>query len=132
MGMVNEFKQFSLKGNFVDMAVGIVIGGAFGKIVSSFVGDILGPIIALVSGGTDFSAHGTVIGTSAAGEEVTMLWGAFVQNGIDFLIVAMAIFLVVKVINTAKKQFEKEEEAAPAKPSAEVQLLTEIRDSLSK
>ena len=127
MSMVQEFKDFAMRGNVIDMAVGIVIGGAFGKIVSSFVNDVLMPPIGLALGGVDFSS--LTITLQEATEEaaaVTLNWGVFVQTVIDFLIIAFAIFLVIKAMNAAKK---KEEEAPAAPPKQEV-LLTEIRDAL--
>jgi large conductance mechanosensitive channel len=127
MSMVQEFKDFSMRGNVIDMAVGIVIGGAFGKIVSSFVSDVLMPPIGLMLGGVDFS--GLTITLQEASEEVaavTLNWGVFVQTVIDFLIIAFAIFLVIKAMNAAKKK----EEEAPAEPPKQEVLLTEIRDAL--
>jgi large conductance mechanosensitive channel len=127
MSMVQEFKDFAMRGNVIDMAVGIVIGGAFGKIVSSFVNDVLMPPIGLALGGVDFS--GLSITLQEATEEaaaVTLNWGVFVQTVIDFLIIAFAIFLVVKAMNAAKKK----EEEAPAEPPKQEVLLTEIRDAL--
>jgi large conductance mechanosensitive channel len=126
--MAQEFKDFAMRGNVVDMAVGIVIGGAFGKIVSSFVNDVLMPPIGLMLGGVDFT--GLTITLQEATEEVaavTLNWGAFVQTVIDFLIIAFAIFLVIKAMNAAKK---KDEEKAPAEPPKQELLLTEIRDAL--
>ena len=128
MSMVQEFKNFAMRGNVVDMAVGIVIGGAFGKIVTSFVNDVLMPPIGLMLGGVDFT--GLTITLQEATEEVaavTLNWGAFVQTVIDFLIIAFAIFLVIKAMNAAKK---KEEAEAPAEPPQQEVLLTEIRDAL--
>ncbi len=128
MSMAQEFKDFAMRGNVVDMAVGIVIGGAFGKIVSSFVNDVLMPPIGLMLGGVDFT--GLTITLQEATEEVaavTLNWGAFVQTVIDFLIIAFAIFLVIKAMNAAKK---KDEEKAPAEPPKQELLLTEIRDAL--
>jgi len=130
MSMMSEFKAFAMRGNVVDMAVGIIIGGAFGKIVSSFVNDVLMPPIGMLLGGVDFSDLSVKL-KDAAGDAaaVTLNYGAFVQTIVDFLIIAFAIFVAIKAMNKLKK----EEEAAPAeppKPSAEVQLLTEIRDSL--
>ena len=128
MSMAQEFKDFAMRGNVIDMAVGIVIGGAFGKIVSSFVNDVLMPPIGLMLGGVDFT--GLTITLQEATEEVaavTLNWGAFVQTVIDFLIIAFAIFLVIKAMNAAKK---KEEEKAPAEPPKQELLLTEIRDAL--
>ena len=127
MSMAQEFKDFAMRGNVIDMAVGIVIGGAFGKIVSSFVNDVLMPPIGLALGGVDFSK--LTITLQEATEEaaaVTLNWGLFVQTVIDFLIIAFVIFLVIKAMNAAKK---KEEEAPAAPPKQEV-LLTEIRDAL--
>ena len=127
MSMVQEFKSFAMRGNVVDMAVGIVIGGAFGKIVSSFVNDVLMPPIGLMLGGVDFS--GLTVTLREATEEVaavTLNWGAFVQTVIDFLIIAFAIFLVIKAMNAAQKK----EEEAPAEPPKQEVLLTEIRDAL--
>jgi large conductance mechanosensitive channel len=130
--MASEFKSFAMRGNVVDMAVGIVIGGAFGKIVSSFVSDVLMPPIGMLMGGVDFKDLAIVL-QEASGEvaAVTLNYGSFIQTVLDFLIIAFAIFMVIKAMNSLKK----EEEAAPAeppKPSAEVELLTEIRDSLKK
>jgi len=130
--MMSEFKSFAMRGNVIDMAVGIVIGGAFGKIVSSFVNDVLMPPIGMMMGGVDFSDLAVVL-QEASGDvaAVTLNYGSFVQTVVDFLIIAFAIFMVIKAMNNMKK---KEEEApeAPPKPSAEVELLTEIRDSLKK
>ena len=127
MSMVQEFKDFAMRGNVIDMAVGIVIGGAFGKIVSSFVNDVLMPPIGLMLGGVDFTGL-TITLQEATGEvaAVTLNWGAFVQTVIDFLIIAFAIFLVIKAMNAAKKK----EEEAPAEPPKQEVLLTEIRDAL--
>ncbi|MGR8947912.1 MAG: large-conductance mechanosensitive channel protein MscL [Gammaproteobacteria bacterium] len=133
MGMVSEFKDFAMKGNVVDMAVGIIIGAAFGKIVSSFVKDILMPPLGLAMGGVNFSDL-TVVLKEAVGEveAVTINYGAFIQTIVDFLIVAFAIFIGIKAMNSMQKAREEEEEAAPPKPSEEVVLLTEIRDALKK
>lgn len=132
MSMMSEFKSFAMRGNVMDMAVGIVIGAAFGKIVSSFVNDVLMPPIGMLMGGVDFSALSVVL-QEAVGEAaaVTLNYGAFIQTIVDFLIIAFAIFMVVKAMNSMKKKAEAAP-AAPAKPSAEVELLTEIRDALKK
>ena len=139
--MLQEFKKFALKGNVVDMAVGIIIGGAFGKIVSSMVNDIIMPLVAAMTGGVDFSQRFLWLGegdkpeTLEAAKEVGgayLGWGAFLQNTIDFVIIAFAIFLAVKAMNRAKEQFEKEEEEAPKAPPEDIQLLREIRDALAK
>jgi large conductance mechanosensitive channel len=128
--MLNEFKDFAVRGNVVDMAVGIVIGAAFGKIVSALVAGVLMPPIGVLLGGVDFSDLVLVV-KEAVGETpaVVISYGAFIQTVIDFTIIAFAIFMVVKGINSLKKK----EEAAPKeppKPSAEEVLLTEIRDLL--
>lgn len=134
MSMVSEFKEFAMRGNVVDMAVGIVIGGAFGKIVSSFVADVLMPPLGLLLGGMDFSDLAvTLQAATAEAEAVQLKYGVFVQTVVDFLIIAFAIFLVIKGMNTAMDKMKKEEEEKPAeppKPSKEEVLLTEIRDAL--
>ncbi len=132
MSMMSEFRDFAMRGNVVDMAVGIVIGGAFGKIVSSFVNDVLMPPIGLALGGVDFSDLALTL-KEASGDvaAVTLNYGAFIQTVVDFIIIAFAIFMVVKAMNNLKKK----EEAAPApppKPSEEVTLLTEIRDLMKQ
>lgn len=130
MSMMSEFKSFAMRGNVVDMAVGIVLGGAFGKIVSSFVADVLMPPIGLALGGVDFSDLAITLKEAEEGTEaVLMSYGVFIQTVVDFVIIAFAIFLVVKAMNTVMKK----EEAAPPpppKPSKEEELLTEIRDAL--
>ena len=132
MSMMSEFKDFAMRGNVVDMAVGIVIGGAFGKIVSSFVADVLMPPIGLLLGGVDFSDLAITLKDAADGAEAVLLkYGVFIQTIVDFLIIAFAIFMVVKAMNTVmKKEEEPEPEPAPPEPSAEEKLLTEIRDAL--
>ncbi len=124
--MLSEFKKFAMRGNVVDMAVGIVIGGAFGKIVSSFVADVLMPPIGLLLGGMDFSDLAVTLKEGA--EPVLLKYGVFIQSVVDFVIIAFAIFMVVKAMNSLKA----EEEEAPAEdpgPTAE-ELLAEIRDQL--
>lgn len=130
MSFVKEFREFAVRGNVVDMAVGVIIGGAFGKIVSSFVGDVIMPVLGLLTGGVDFKDLQLVL-KEAVGETpaVTLNYGVFVQNIFDFVIIAFAIFLVIKGINKLKKPAE---EPAPAEPSTEEKLLTEIRDLLKK
>jgi large conductance mechanosensitive channel len=132
MSMMSEFKSFAMRGNVIDMAVGIVIGGAFGKIVSSFVSDVLMPPIGLMMGGVDFGDLAVTL-QEASGDvtAVTLNYGSFIQTVVDFLIIAFAIFMVVKAMNNLKKK-EEEAPAAPPKPSAEEVLLTEIRDALRK
>jgi len=137
MGMVSEFKEFALRGNVVDLAVGVVIGAAFGKIVASLVNDIIMPIIGNLVGGVNFnqlSYELQAASVDAAGAEVAAVlvkYGAFIQTIVDFTIVAFAIFMAVKVMNSLKRK-RVEEPAAPAAPSEEVQLLTEIRDALKR
>lgn len=130
MSMMKEFKEFAMKGNVMDMAIGIVIGAAFGKIVSSLVSDVIMPPIGLLLGGVDFS-NLLITLQQAVGDTpaVTLNYGVFINTIIDFLIVALAIFLVVKGINKMKRK-EEEAPAAPPKPSKEETLLTEIRDLL--
>lgn len=137
MGIVKEFRDFAIKGNMLDMAVGIIIGAAFGKVVSSLVNDILMPPLGLLIGGLDFSAFKATLkaaGVNEAGEAisaVTLNYGMFINVIIDFLIVALAIFLVIKAMNRLKKK----EEAKPAEPPAPTKqevLLGEIRDLLKK
>jgi len=134
MGMLSEFKDFAMKGNVVDMAVGVVIGGAFKSVVTSFTNDILMPPIGLLLGGVDFSSLAVKI-KEAAGDAaaVSINYGIFINTVIDFLIIAFAIFLVVKAMNSAMEASKKKEEAAPEappEPSKEEQLLTEIRDAI--
>jgi large conductance mechanosensitive channel len=132
MGMLQEFKEFAVKGNVVDMAVGIIIGVAFGKIVSSFVADVIMPPIGLLIGGVDFSDLAiTLKEATADAEAVTLGYGVFLQSVLDFIIIAFAIFIAVKAINRLKRK----EEAAPAPPpgpSNEEKLLAEIRDLLKQ
>ena len=132
MGMMQEFKTFAMRGNVVDMAVGIVIGGAFGKIVSSFVADVVMPPIGLIIGGVDFKNLAMTI-KDAVGEApaVTVNYGLFIQTVFDFLIVAFAIFMVIRGMNSLKKK-EEEAPAAPPEPPKEEILLTEIRDLLKQ
>ncbi len=128
--MMSEFKDFAMRGNVVDMAVGIVIGGAFGKIVSSFVADVLMPPIGLLMGGVDFKGLGVVLQAASDGvDEVMLNYGIFLQTLVDFIIIAFAIFMVVKAMNSGKKK-EEEAPAEPPKPSDEAVLLMEIRDAL--
>ena len=132
MSLFKEFKSFAMRGNVVDMAVGIIIGVAFGKIISSFVGDVLMPPIGLMLGGLDFSNLGLTLKAGSEGVEPVMLkYGVFINTVIDFLIVAFAIFMVIKAINSMKKK-QVEAPAAPPAPPADVVLLTEIRDLLKK
>ncbi|KAE9527538.1 MULTISPECIES: large-conductance mechanosensitive channel protein MscL [Testudinibacter] len=132
MSMIKEFREFAMRGNVVDMAVGVIIGGAFGKIVSSLVGDIVMPVLGIFTGGVDFKDLNIVL-QQAVGETpaVTLNYGAFIQNVFDFVIIAFAIFMMIKALNKLKREKPAEEEA-PAEPSNEEKLLTEIRDLLKK
>ena len=131
---LSEFKEFAMKGNIIDMAVGVIIGGAFGKIVTSLVNDMIMPVISLVTGGEGYKNLKHVITEASADgsvQEVAINYGIFIQNIIDFIIIALSIFVALRVI----MKFKKKEEAAPAAPpapSAEETLLTEIRDLLKK
>ena len=130
MSIIKEFKAFAVKGNVVDMAVGIIIGVAFGKIVSSFVADVLMPPIGMLIGGVDFSNLVITLKAAQEGvEAVTLRYGVFLQTVLDFLIVAFAVFMAVKALNSMRKK-EAETPAAPPAPSAQEQLLMEIRDLL--
>jgi len=132
MGFMKEFRDFAVKGNVVDMAVGIIIGAAFGKIVSSFVGDVIMPPLGVLIGGVDFSDLAIII-KQAVGEApaVTLGYGKFIQTLIDFTIIAFAIFMAVKAMNSFKKK-EVEVPKAPPAPSKEEILLGEIRDLLKE
>ncbi len=132
MGILKEFREFAVKGNVVDMAVGIIIGSAFGKIVSSFVGDVIMPPMGVILGGVDFSNLAFTI-QEAVGETpaVVIAYGRFIQTLIDFTIIAMAIFIAVKGINSLKRKEEEISQAPPA-PSTEEVLLSEIRDLLKE
>jgi large conductance mechanosensitive channel len=126
---IKEFKAFAMKGNVMDLAVAVVIGGAFGKIVTSLVDNIITPAIGLFMGGVDFSGYSHQVG------DAVITYGKFVQSVIDFIIVALVIFMVVKGLTKAKAALEKDEakpEEKPKEPSEEVVLLREIRDSLKK
>ena len=134
MSFIKEFKAFAVKGNVVDMAVGIIIGAAFGKIVSSFVGDVIMPPIGLLLGGVDFSDLAIVL-KEAQGDTpaVLLAYGQFLQTVIDFLIIAFAVFMGIKAINRLKREEEVAEEApADPTPSNEEVLLGEIRDLLKQ
>ncbi|MDH3416817.1 MAG: large-conductance mechanosensitive channel protein MscL [Gammaproteobacteria bacterium] len=127
--MLNEFKAFAMRGNVVDMAVGIVIGGAFGKIVSSLVSDVIMPPIGMIMGGVDFSQLAIALGEGEGAASIN--YGMFINTVLDFVIIAFAIFMVIKGLNSMKKK-EEAKPAEPPKPSSEEKLLTEIRDLLAK
>lgn len=133
---IQEFKEFAMRGNVIDMAIGVVVGGAFGKIVTSLVNDIIMPGVGVLTGGINFTDYKFVIqkgvtdGTEVITPEVAITWGSFIQTIIDFLIIAFCIFLAIKAMNKFKKPAE-EAPAAPAAPTQE-ELLTEIRDLLKE
>ena len=129
MSFIQDFRDFALKGNLIDMAVGIVMGGAVAAIVKSFLDNIVMPLIASVFKVPDMSALKTELGVNGEGEATYLMWGNFIQNTIDFAILAFVIFIALKV---ASNMMKKAEEEAAAEPSDEVKLLTEIRDSLAK
>ena len=141
MGMIQEFREFAVKGNVVDMAVGIIIGGAFGTIVKSLVSDVIMPPIGLLLGGVDFTdlfvvlrgegEFATLAEATAAGA-VTINYGVFINNVVSFMIVAFAVFMLVKSINRLKRQEEQAPPPAPPAPPEDILLLREIRDSLKK
>jgi len=132
MSMIQEFKQFAIKGNVVDMAVGVIIGAAFGKIVSSLVTDVVMPPIGVLIGGVDFSKLSvTLQAATATAPAVVISYGKFIQTIVDFTIIAAVIFMVIKAINSMKRHAE-EVAAPPAAPSAQEVLLAEIRDLLKK
>lgn len=136
--ILQEFKQFAMRGNVVDMAVGIIIGGAFGKIVSSIVGDIIMPAIGLLVGGVNFTdlkitlKQAVMEGDEIISPAVYLNYGNFIQVTFDFLVIAFSVFLLVKAVNafSKKKQAQQEAPATPPAPPADIQLLTEIRDLL--
>ncbi|PHI17214.1 large-conductance mechanosensitive channel protein MscL [Fusobacterium polymorphum] len=132
MKLFDEFKAFVMRGNVVDLAVGVIIGAAFGKIVTSLVNDIFMPIIGMIIGNVDFSSLEIKLGEPVEGaEQAAIRYGAFIQEIVNFLVIALCIFMVIKVIN--KLQKKKEEAPAPApEPTKEEVLLTEIRDALNK
>ncbi len=136
MGKVlKEFKEFAMRGNVVDMAIGIIIGGAFGKIISSVVADVIMPVIGLLVGGVNFTDLKIILkqavmdGENVVSPEVAITYGNFLQVTFDFIIIAFAIFLLIKGMNAMKKK-EEEAPAAPAAPAEDIQLLSEIRDLL--
>lgn len=141
---LNEFKEFAMRGNVIDMAVGVVIGAAFGKIVSSLVDDIIMPLVGVATGGMNFTDYKWVVqkavmdGQEIIKPEVTMNWGSWIQTIVDFLIVAFCIFVMIKFINNMRKKMERQKveeaaaPAAPAEPTKEEVLLTEIRDLLKE
>src|SRR6266550_8672594 len=135
--MLNEFREFALKGNVVDLAVGIIIGAAFGAIVNSLVGDVIMPIVGAITGGLDFSNYFTPLSKAVTASNLAdakkqgavLAWGNFLTLSLNFLIIAFVLFIVIRLINKLKRH-EEAAAAAPPKPTREVELLTEIRDLL--
>ena len=132
MSFVSEFKEFAMRGNVIDLAVGVVIGGAFGKIVSSLVGDLVMPALSPILGSVNFSDLALRIASDAQGRPVLLKYGAFLQTIFEFLIIAFSIFLVVKGINQLKRPPPPAADAPPPPPTKSELLLQEIRDLLSK
>lgn len=131
MGLGTEFKEFAMKGNVIDLAVGVVIGASFGKIVSSLVGDIIMPPLGIALGGIDFKDRAVAIGVDPTGKEVLWKYGMFLQTIFEFLLIALALFIVIKGINKLKRP-SAAAPAAPAPPTKSEVLLQEIRDLLAK
>lgn len=135
---IKDFKEFAMRGNVIDLAVGVVIGGAFGKIVSSLVADIIMPIVSLITGGTSFASMKYTFKSLTSGVPASINYGMFIQNVIDFLIIALAIFMMIRLLALAKKKAvaeadeEEAEEAEETISSDEAKLLTEIRDLLAE
>ena len=129
MSLSKEFKEFAMRGNVIDLAVGVVIGAAFGKIVSAFVDAIVMPVLGVLTSGVDFSELAQQVGTSPDGQPVLVKYGLFVQASVDFCIIAFVIFMALRVINRLKKP---DTPATPPEPSKQELLLTEIRDLLAK
>lgn len=135
MSFITEFKEFAMRGNVIDLAVGVVIGGAFGKIITSLVNDVVMPVIGKILGGVNFTDLSVVLTPAQMGADgkevaaaVLLRYGAFIQSMIDFALIALAIFMAIKVIN--RLQRKREEAPAPAAPAEDIVLLTEIRDAL--
>ena len=132
MSLGSEFKEFAMKGNVIDLAVGVVIGAAFGKIVTSLVGDVVMPPLGLLIGNVNFSDLAVKIGMDPKGKEVLWRYGAFIQTIFEFLIIAFVLFVIIKGINRIKRPPPPAPEAAPPPPTKSEQLLQEIRDALVK
>lgn len=131
MSIAKEFREFAMRGNVIDLAVGVVIGGAFGKIVSSLVGDVVMPVLGKAVGGVSFNELGTTLGTGPDGADIVLKWGAFLQTIFDFLLIALALFVAIKAINRLKRTTEVPPAEPPPPPRSEV-LLEEIRDALKQ
>ncbi|MDB6015231.1 MAG: large conductance mechanosensitive channel protein [Gammaproteobacteria bacterium] len=132
MSLGSEFKEFAMKGNVIDLAVGVVIGAAFGKIVASLVGDVVMPPLGLVIGNVNFTDLAVAIGHDAKGKDVLWRYGAFIQTIFEFLIIALVLFLIIKGVNRLKRPPAAAPAAAPPPPTRSEQLLEEIRDQLAK
>jgi large conductance mechanosensitive channel len=132
MSLASEFKEFAMKGSVIDLAVGVVIGGAFGKIVSSLVGDVVMPALSPILGSVNFSDLSVQIATNAAGKPVLLKYGAFIQTTFEFVVIALSIFLVIKAINKLKRPPPPAADAPPPAPTKTEVLLQEIRDLLAK
>ena len=132
MSFASEFKEFAMKGSVVDLAVGVVIGGAFGKIVSSLVGDIIMPALSPVLGSVNFSELSVQIATNAAGKPVLLKYGSFIQTVFEFLVIAFSIFIVIKGMNQLKRPPPPAADASPPPPTKTETLLQDIKDLLSK
>ena len=137
MSLVKEFKEFAMRGNVMDMAVGVVIGGAFGKIISSLVADVMMPLISIITGGVNFThwkfvlKQAVIVSDTVVKPEIAVNYGMFIQVIFDFIIIAFSIFLVIKMINSLKKK-QNDKPAAPETPPEDIVLLREIRDLLKK
>ena len=133
MSMMSEFKDFAVKGNMIDLAIGFIMGGAFATVIKSLVSNVIMPPIGYLMGGVDFSKLAIPLGKALDGKtDVAIKYGMFINACISFAILAFCVFLLVKAVNDIKKRFEEEKEAAPAKPSSTDALLAEIRDELKK
>ena len=132
MGMLREFKEFAMKGNVIDLAVGIIIGTAFGKIVNSLVADVIMPPLGVIIGKVNFTDLAVRVGTNEKGEPILLGYGKFLQEVFNFLIIAFAVFMIIKIINEARRRMERKAEENPKAPEvpADIKLLTEIRDEL--
>ena len=132
MGIISEFREFAIKGNMIDMAVGIIMGAAFGAVVTSLVGDVIMPVIGKLVGGVNFSDLAVKLGVDPAGKDVLVKYGSFVQTVFDFVIVAFVIFMAIKAMNRLKKPAPAAADAAPPPPPRNEVLLEEIRNLLAK
>ena len=130
-GFMAEFKQFIARGNVMDMAVGVIVGGAFSTIVNSFINDLMMPVLGIFLGGVDFSSWVIGLPNLFGGEPIPMNLGAFINNVVNFIVLALCVFVMIRALNRFKKK-EEEKPAEPPKPDPQVELLTEIRDLLKK